>query len=66
MSVLALNVRLTFSQNAIGDAGLISFAEAIRSGALPKLRVLAVDNNPGNTACVKEACESRKIEFYRI
>ncbi len=56
---LAALTRLELDRNQIGDAGLSAFSSAIAMGALPKLEFLSVWGNPGNTAGVKEACESR-------
>ena len=56
---------IDLDQNQIGDAGMQAFSEAIRSGALPSLQTLSVDDGPLGTEHpqLKAACEARGIEL---
>jgi hypothetical protein len=50
-----------FNCNYISDPGMVSFSDAISSGALPKLSFLNLARNPGDAGVVQEACDPRGI-----
>lgn len=67
---LAKLTRLSFHGNNIWDAGMTACAGALKpnpenlTGAFPKLAVLFVSRNPGNTSGVQDACKRRGITCY--
>ena len=60
MCRLLLAQELDLYENNIGDDGMIAFSDAISKGALPSLRSMSLDGNPGNDAPAKKALAERK------
>ena len=53
---------LNLCYNQIGDAGTVEFSRSITIGSLPACKMIIVeDENPGNAAPLKAACEKRGI-----
>ena len=53
---------INLGRNRIGDAGLTALADAVRSGAMAALELVAVFDNPGDISPVKVACDARGIK----
>ena len=64
MGSLGHLTRLDIANNKIADPGMVSFSDAIAKGALPKLKIIVIGGNPGNTMGLKEACSVRGIQCY--
>ena len=60
LGALPLLRELRLFINAIGDYGMIAFAEAVRSGALPALSSVGLAGNPGDRAPVDKALAERE------
>ena len=56
------HIHREIGSNCIGDIGMQAFASAIAMGSLPACKMILVeDENPGNAAPLKAACEERGI-----
>ena len=51
---------LYLDYNQIGDAGVTALAEVIAEGAMPKLKQVDLDGNPGSSEPVDKALQERR------